>query len=264
MFKKIIAVLTVLILPLFFAVLVFCPEDAQVEKSTYYEKTVESTKPAEIIKHAETIRSTETIRPTETPDPVKPTGTPVIKPVEIEGLIELAKLDNTFVFDIKYATTDNFTGKKIYSQSKCLINKNTAVKLIKANEEFKKKGYRIKIFDAYRPYSAQKVLWDAASDKSFVADPKKGSVHNRGAAVDITLVDKNGVELQMPSGYDEFTERARLDYKDCTEDKIANRELLGKTMVKYGFRRISNEWWHFEDTDAQKYEIKDIPFERFQ
>jgi D-alanyl-D-alanine dipeptidase len=193
--------------------------------------------------------------------------TPTIKSKEkikeVKSLVELIKLDNSFVVDIKYATKDNFTKKVIYSSAKCIINKNTAVKLIKANNEFKKIGYRIKIYDAYRPYSAQKILWDAASDKSFVANPKNGSNHNRGAAVDLTLVDKYGKDVSMPSGYDEFTKRAKLDYKDCPKEQINNRELLGKIMVKCGFNRIKSEWWHFDDTDAKKYPVLDIPFSSF-
>ncbi len=227
---------------------ILAPSDA-----TIYKKEIQSNGSSE---------RTPAISPGTKPN-AAPTSNPTAAVAVIKGLVELLKLDSSFVIDLKYASTDNFTGKKIYTQSKCILNENTAAKLIKANDEFKKLGYKIKIYDAYRPHSAQKVLWDAASDKSFVADPKKGSVHNRGAAVDITLVDKSGTELKMPSKYDEFTKRARLDYKDCPEELIKNRELLGKTMVKYGFKRISNEWWHFDDTDAKKYPIKDIPFESF-
>lgn len=183
--------------------------------------------------------------------------------IEKQGLVELVKLDDSLVIDIKYATTDNFTGKKIYTTPMCLIHKNVAQKLINANNEFKALGYRIKVFDAYRPYSAQQVLWDAAQDKSYVANPKNGSVHNRGAAIDITLVDKDGKEIPMPSGYDEFSKRSHLNYNECSQELIGNRELLGKIMVKYGFKRISKEWWHFDDVDAQKYPILDIPFEEF-
>lgn len=183
--------------------------------------------------------------------------------VEKQGLVELIKLDDSFVIDIKYATEDNFAKKKIYSMPLCLIHKNTAQKLIAANNEFKTLGYRIKVFDAYRPYSAQQVLWDSTEDKSYLADPKKGSKHNRGAAVDITLVDENGQELPMPSGYDEFSERAHLKYDKCDEELIKNRELLGKIMVKHGFKRISTEWWHFDDVDASNYPLLDVSFEQF-
>lgn len=204
-------------------------------------------------------------RVSKTPITIPQTPTPGAKGKvkEVKGLVELLKLDNTFVIDIKYATKDNFTKKVIYPSAKCIINKNTASKLIKANNEFKKLGYTIKIFDAYRPHSAQKILWDAALDKSFVADPKKGSNHNRGAAVDLTLVDKSGKELPMPSNYDEFTKRARLDYKDCSKEQINNRELLGRIMVKCGFKRIRSEWWHFDDSNAKKFPVLDIPFDKF-
>lgn len=183
--------------------------------------------------------------------------------IEKKGLVELIKLDDSFVIDIKYATTDNFTKKKIYTMPMCLIHKKTAQKLINANNDLKTLGYRIKVFDAYRPYSTQQVLWDAAADKSFVANPKKGSIHNRGAAVDVTLVDKDEKEIGMPSAYDEFSERAYLKYTACDQQLIKNRELLGKYMVKHGFKRISNEWWHFEDINAKEYPILDIAFEEF-
>lgn len=195
--------------------------------------------------------------------PTKNTPTKDTPIPNTNDLVELLKLDNSFIIDMKYATEDNFTKKVIYPSAKCILHKNTAAKLIKANNEFKKLGYAIKIFDAYRPHSAQKILWDAASDKSYVADPKKGSNHNRGAAVDLTLVDKSGNEINMPSNYDEFTKRARLDYMDCSEEQINNRELLGKIMVKCGFNRIRSEWWHFDDTDAKKYPILDISFDNF-
>jgi len=184
--------------------------------------------------------------------------------LEIQGLVKLEDLDSSFVIDLKYATEDNFTGKVIYSKPLCVIHKKTAKKLIAANSEFKELGYRLKIFDAYRPFSAQQTLWDATDNKSFVANPKKGSIHNRGAAVDVTLVDEAGNEIEMPSGYDEFSERAALDYKDCPKNQIENRELLGRIMVKHGFRRINNEWWHFEDTNANYYPIRDISFEEFE
>jgi|GEM_PF-323154 len=183
--------------------------------------------------------------------------------IEKQGLVELIKLDHSFVIDIKYATEDNFTKKKIYSLPMCLIHKNTAKKLIAANNEFKELGYSIKVFDAYRPYSAQQVMWDSTEDKSYLANPKRGSNHNRGAAVDVTLVDEKGQELEMPSEFDEFSERSHLSYNQCDEQLITNRELLGKIMIKHGFKRISTEWWHFNDTDASKYPLLDISFEEF-
>ncbi|RYD06105.1 hypothetical protein N752_06135 [Desulforamulus aquiferis] len=196
-------------------------------------------------------------------------NTPSLKPFPVIGqqkepaLVKIKDLDDSFIIDLKYATTDNFTGKKIYSQDICLIHRNTAQKLISAHKEFKQLGYRIKIYDAYRPYSAQRILYDAAENKSFLADPEKGSNHNRGAAVDITLVDEKGDELPMPSMFDEFSKKSRIDYYNTTRELINNRELLGRVMVKHGFKRIGNEWWHFDDTKAKQYPLLDIPFEDF-
>ena len=180
------------------------------------------------------------------------------------GLVELKKLDKSFVIDLRYATDNNFTHHKIYSEPKCILQESTARKLIEVNNELREMGYRLKIFDAYRPYSAQKILYDAASDKTYVANPnKEGSIHNRGAAVDVTLVDESGNELDMPSDYDEFTERAHINYNDCTKKQKENREFLAQVMVRHGFERLSSEWWHFNDKDAMKHPILDIPFEEF-
>lgn len=144
------------------------------------------------------------------------------------------------------------------------MQKNTALKLILANNEFKRLGYKLKIFDAYRPLSAQKLLWDATDKKEYVANPSIGSIHNRGAAVDVTLVDQQGNELNMPSEFDEFSEKSHVDYNGATQEQINNRELLGSIMIKYGFERLNNEWWHFNDIEWEKYPILDIKFEEFE
>lgn len=277
MLKRLAVVLVVLSFLLIENICTYAPNDKkgynhQKNNSTEHLSTVSTTGVPHMKPAAATVSSKESVgngsmelsNSTVVTQAITPGTKPACTPAVNKGLVELLKLDSSFVIDLKYASSDNFTGKRIYTQSKCILHKNTAAKLVKANSEFKKLGYRIKILDAYRPYSAQKLLWDAASDKSFVADPKKGSVHNRGAAVDVTLVDNSGEELPMPSEFDEFTKRAHLNYKDCPENRIKNRELLGKIMVKCGFKRISNEWWHFDDTDAKKYPIQDIPFEGFQ
>lgn len=185
-------------------------------------------------------------------------------PKEISGLIDVAGFDPTFVLDLRYATPDNFTGKQIYSEAKCLLLRATAEKLSKANKELAEIGYRIKIWDAYRPLSAQQTLWDVVSDRSFVADPKKGSIHNRGAAVDVTLVDKDGRELAMPTGFDDFSEKAGIKYAGCTEEQAKNRDLLASIMVKHGFTRYEAEWWHFVDKDSSGFPLLDVQFEEFK
>lgn len=198
------------------------------------------------------------------PTEAENTDTQEQKPLkEINNLVELIKLDDSFALDLRYATDNNFTGRVLYTQNRCFIHKNTAKKLISANDEFKTLGYKIKVFDVYRPHSVTKLMWDLTDNKSYVANPEKGSNHNRGASVDITLIDKDGSELPMPSEFDEFSKRSHLNYTDSSSDKIKNRELLGSIMVKHGFRRISHEWWHFDDADFRKYPILDIPFEEF-
>lgn len=182
---------------------------------------------------------------------------------EIKGLIEVTQLDKSFVIDLRYATTKNFTGKRIYTHAKCLLNRHTAEKLVAANAEFRRKGYRLKIWDAYRPKSAQLVLWKRAPNRRYVANPKKGSIHSRGAAVDVTLVDARGRELPMPTGFDDFSRRAHINYTGASAAARKNRELLASIMVRHGFRRLPHEWWHFADANAKRYPLLDVPFSAF-
>ena len=132
---------------------------------------------------------------------------------------------------------------------------------VAANREFIEIGYRLKIWDAYRPPSAQRTLWEVVADPSFVANPEKGSIHTRGAAVDVTLVDDEGNELPMPTGFDDFSEKAAIDYDGCTEDEAKNRDLLAEVMVRNGFVQIQSEWWHFADSQAKDYPLLDVEFE---
>lgn len=183
------------------------------------------------------------------------------------NLVDLSTLDTNFVFSIRYASTDNFAGEQFYPKiAKAYLLENTAKKLVAANEELYKLGYRIKIFDAYRPNRYQYLLRAAAerinpATKGYIANPKTGSNHNRGASVDITLTDLEGHELAMPTGFDFFGTEASIYYDGCTEEEKANRELLGKVMQNNGFRRISSEWWHFDDVDYLDYPILDIDFD---
>lgn len=180
------------------------------------------------------------------------------------GLVKLSDIDPTFIEDLRYATENNFVKKQIYpDNSIAILRTDTAMKLKEANEIFKKDGYTIKIFDAYRPHSAQYILWDYASDKNFVANPKKGSKHNMGVAVDITLVDKEGNEIEMGTEYDNFTEKAAYNYSGHTETALKNMKYLRDVMEQVGFKGISNEWWHFDDIDWKQYEVLDIGFDEF-
>jgi len=186
---------------------------------------------------------------------------------EIEhNLINLITLDTNLSFDLRYATTNNFAGKQFYPKiARPYLREETAQKLMKANEEFYTMGYRIKVLDAYRPKRYQYDLREAAKQinpatQGYIANPDTGSHHNRGASVDITLTDLEGHELDMPTAYDHFGPEAHITYDNCTEKQKANRELLGTIMEKHGFRRISSEWWHFDDTDYLNYDLLDIDF----
>lgn len=183
------------------------------------------------------------------------------EPFEYEGLVEIREMDSTIEVDLKYATSDNFTGETLYQLEVCLLLKPTAEKLVAANAEFAEEGYRLKIWDAYRPKSAQQIMWEHSPDGVYVADPAVGSNHNRGASVDVTLVDQNGRELEMPTGFDEFTEKASRNYPGMTEEARRNMEYLTKVMVRNGFSVIQSEWWHFNDADYKEYPHLDISLE---
>lgn len=159
--------------------------------------------------------------------------------------------------ELPYATEKNVVGKKLYANNNAYLRYGTAVKLKEANEDFKKLGYLIKVWDAYRPSSVQYDLWRKVADSRYIVDPKKGSVHSRGAAVDITIVDKDGKELLMPTGFDGFSEKADKNYKDVSSDRVANAKILENVMVKNGFKSVYTEWWHFNDNIWESYDIVD-------
>lgn len=165
-----------------------------------------------------------------------------------------------FDIDLQYATKNNITGEILYEQNLMYLQKNTLEKLKQVNEELRTEGYKLKIWDAYRPLSVQKKLWAAYPNANFIANPfTTGSNHNRGAAVDVTLVKLDGSEVKMPTGFDEFGSKCRRD--TVWESDITNNvDLLTETMEKYGFTSIASEWWHFDDEDAKKYPIMDYKF----
>lgn len=193
--------------------------------------------------------------------PTKPTEKPI---KEIQGLVEVGSIDPSIVIDLRYATTNNFTHKIVYPVNVCVVKKTTALKLKAVNEELKKKGYKIKIYDGYRPLKVQEIFWSIVPDSRYVADPKKGgSRHNTGTAVDITLVDESGNELEMPSGFDDFTEKASRTSKNMTQKAGENMKLLTDAMTAHGFRTIQTEWWHFEDGEGNGSPILDVALEEF-
>jgi len=175
------------------------------------------------------------------------------------AIVFLGDIDSSFVYDVRYATENNFTGKILYQSTKIFLRKSAADSLKKVNEYLKNNyNLRLKIFDGYRPLSVQKFMWSVFPDENYVANPSKGSRHNRGAAVDLTLVDMNGKELNMGTGYDDFTEKAHSNYKNLPEQILKNRNILINTMKRFGFHPIETEWWHFDFKDWKNYSVLDI------
>ncbi|SFF44832.1 M15 family metallopeptidase [Thermoflexibacter ruber] len=174
------------------------------------------------------------------------------------AMVELIRYDSDFMLDIKYATKDNFTKQVLYDCPRAFLRKKVAKDLLNAHKEFKKLGYRIKIFDGYRPHSVQFKMWDLTPDKRYVGNPYKGSMHNRGCAVDLTLVDNNGKELDMGTPYDFFGEEAHITYNKLPEQVLSNRRVLKQVLEKNGFRALSTEWWHFS-YNRNVYNILNIP-----
>ena len=148
----------------------------------------------------------------------------------------------------------------LYPEARALLRSETAQKLARVQKRAKALGYSLKIFDAYRPLAVQKKMWAHTPIEGYVANPAKGSNHNRGAAVDLTLIDKAGHELPMPSDYDEFSERSHRNYMGGTREQRTHRRILERLMKKEGFKGLSTEWWHFDDLNAKKYPVLDLPF----
>jgi D-alanyl-D-alanine dipeptidase len=178
-------------------------------------------------------------------------------------LVEIAKYVPGIQLDIRYATTDNFMHQRMYNQARAFTRLPVAKALKAVQIELEAKGLGLKIYDGYRPYTITEKFYIKASDKNFVADPKKGSKHNRGCAIDLGLIDiKTGKELAMPTPFDSFSPKAAADYNDLPQNVIQNRELLKTVMAQHGFRVLSNEWWHFDFIGWQNFELLDVPFEQ--
>ena len=177
-----------------------------------------------------------------------------------EDFVRLDSLSPHFYYDIRYATENNFVEEAVYNCGVCLLRPDAAAALIKANEYFMSKGYCIQLFDCYRPYDVQKKLWEIVPNPAYVADPYNGgSVHNRGAAVDLTLVDHNGDYVDFGTDYDFFGVEAHIDNLDHSEEVLANRKLLQEGLAKFGFKGIRTEWWHFSYTKNSGYPISNEP-----
>lgn len=166
-------------------------------------------------------------------------------PVNDTTFVNLKDYSQDFVYDMKYATEDNFLKSKVYDCAECYLRYKTVKALIRANEKFMKKGFKIKLFDCYRPLDIQKRMWAIVPDPQYVADPAKGSIHNRGGAVDITLVDFEGKELDMGTSFDFFGKEAGHNFTGFSKQIRNNRILLKKIMIKEHFNSFDSEWWHY-------------------
>ena len=175
--------------------------------------------------------------------------------------VRLADFSDGFVYDLRYATKNNFLKEKVYDCAECYTRVITVKALLKANEDFKKNGVRIKFFDCYRPNSVQYKMWKIVPNPQYVANPKKGSIHNKGGAVDITLETLEGEELDMGTDFDFFGKRAYHDNFNLPKEILDNRKLLKETMEKHGFWSTRTEWWHYNLDGAHKYPIANFKWD---
>ena len=175
--------------------------------------------------------------------------------------VRLADYSSDFEYDLRYATENNFLKAKVYECAECYTRVKTAKALIKANNDFILKGLKIKFYDCYRPNSVQYKMWEIVPNSQYVANPVKGSIHNKGGAVDITLVTTAGEELDMGTDFDFFGKKAYHDNMDLPQEILDNRRVLKETMEKYGFWSIRTEWWHYNLSSASNDRIADFKWE---
>ncbi|WP_343702655.1 M15 family metallopeptidase [Chitinophaga sp.] len=184
--------------------------------------------------------------------------------VKADGQMRLVKVDNMAI-DVKYATPNNFTKKTLYPFAAVYLRQPAYEALVRLQEFLKPMGIGIKIFDGYRPYRVTEKMWEIVPDERYAADPKTGSGHNRGVAVDLTLIYlKTGQELPMPTPYDDFTEKAHHNYMDLDAEVLENRALLRSLMEAHGFVALETEWWHYYLKDPSRFPLMDIGFEELQ
>ncbi len=180
-------------------------------------------------------------------------------------LVDLSVAIPGIQLDVRYATENNFTHKVVYTLPKAYLRLPAAKALGKVQEMLRPYGVGLKVYDAYRPYAATLSFWDIVKDTLYVANPQKGSRHNRGCAVDLTLIDlKTGAELEMPTGFDDFTPRASSTYIPKSLEALKNRQMLIDAMYTGGFKVYASEWWHYDFAGWDKYSLMDIPFEELQ
>ena len=184
-------------------------------------------------------------------------------PFRQPDFVEIIKLDPTIKLDIRYATKNNFLGKPVYKKPRAFLQRPAAEALVRVNQALRKQGYGLVIFDGYRPWAVTKIFWDVTPEdkKIFVADPSKGSRHNRGCAVDLSLFDlKTGMQVKMPGEYDEMTERSHINYECASPEAKRLRQTLQAAMLAEGFAVYEPEWWHYDYKDWKEYPILNVKF----
>ena len=180
-----------------------------------------------------------------------------------DDMVDVAKGVPGVVIDLRYTHADNVFKTAFYPPgAAALLHRATVTKLAAVQTDLRMLGLGLKVWDAYRPLSVQRAMWKALPDERYVADPAKGGRHNRGAAVDVTLVDSQGHELAMPTAHDDFTEKAAAAATNVPAEASKNRQVLQDAMTRHGFAIFATEWWHFDDADWRRYEALDVPMVR--
>ncbi len=173
-------------------------------------------------------------------------------------LVDISSLSKDFVIDMRYATVDNFLGEKVYDCAQCWVRYEVAKSLLRVSASLKRRGLRLTLYDCYRPLKVQRKMWAIMPRPGYVANPyTSGSIHNRGAAVDVSLTDREGNALKMGTDFDHFGKEARHSYQDLPPKMLQNRKLLKATMESFGFKAIRSEWWHYIYGEKYKYTIAD-------
>ena len=210
---------------------------------------IPAAQPMEVPTEPETTEPETTQPPTEAPTETEPTE-PLPKP-EDSDFVRVKDYIPDIIVELRYATDNNFTGQVIYDFDEAWMRYGSVKKLMLVQEELRQQGLGLKIWDAFRPTQSQFVLWEVCPISKYVANPNVGfSSHSRGNTVDLTLVDSQGVELTMPTGYDDFSDLANRDYGDCDPAAADNARLLEEIMKKHGFTPYYSEWWHYSDSDS--------------
>lgn len=213
------------------------------------QQTTVSTAPSKSMHPSETEPYTTAVPTSDCAGTTTPTGGTEPFPLSDDTFVKVSDYIPDAVIDLRYATDENFTQRKIYNFDTVFLRYGTVKKLMQVQTEVRKDGYILKIWDGFRPTAAQQLLWEIYPDPTYVSDPSKGfTSHCRGNTVDITLVTFEGNEVAMPSKFDDFSALADRDYSDCPKDAAANAIYLEEIMLQYGFRGYKGEWWHYTDT----------------